>query len=66
MPVSLAKNLDICSNCGRDCAPTPSIELDPLCSACIADFRARDINLPIDTLHDLAPILADHITDYLR
>lgn len=51
--VSLVKHLDICANCGRDCAPTPSIEVDPLCSGCIADFRACDINIPLPALHDL-------------
>lgn len=51
--VSFDKHLDICSNCGRNCAPALSIEVDPLCSGCIADFRARDINLPLPALHDL-------------
>lgn len=59
MTVTLIKITDHCANCGADCAPSPSLEIDPLCTACIADFRARDINLPLPALHDLAFVLTD-------
>lgn len=65
MTVTLAKIDESCTNCGAPCAPSLSIEVDPLCTACKADFRARDLNLPIDALHDLAPILSDIITIYM-
>lgn len=61
MTISLIKATDYCSNCGADCAPSPSIEVDPLCTACIADFRARDINLPLPTPHDFAFALKEPI-----
>ncbi len=42
MTVSLLKATDICSNCGADCAPVDSIEVDPLCTACkIIDLPAE-------------------------
>lgn len=59
MTVTLTKITDTCTNCGADCAPSPSIEVDSLCTACIADFRARDINLDLPTLHDFAMTLTD-------
>lgn len=58
MTVSLAKDLTPCTNCGRDTAPAPSIEVDPLCSSCIADFRARDINAPMTNLTELATTIS--------
>lgn len=51
--VNLTKATDYCSNCGAACAPTASIEVDPLCTGCKFAMRAEDTFLPLDTPHDL-------------
>jgi hypothetical protein len=60
MPISLTKTTDTCTRCGADCAPFQGRwDIDPLCTACIFDLAARDANLPLPGLHDLAFALGE-------
>lgn len=52
-PISLIKVTDTCTRCGAACAPSPSFEVDALCTACKFDFAACDTFLPLPTPHDL-------------
>lgn len=52
--VNLTKPTEYCARCFALCAPTGNLYIDPLCTACKADLRARN------TFSDLAdnnPIL---------
>jgi hypothetical protein len=59
--ISLDKAIDFCSQCGANCRPLSSIVMDPLCTACIADFRARDLfpDLASNNPIELANFFAD-------
>jgi hypothetical protein len=52
--VDLTKITDTCCNCGADCAPANSIEVDPICTACAHTILAETHLIPLPALHDFA------------
>lgn len=55
--VDLIKVTDICSRCPATCAATTH-DIDPLCTACLADLRAKDC---FPDLADNNPIMLANI-----
>jgi hypothetical protein len=57
--VDLTKTTDTCTRCGADCAPFQGRwDIDPLCTACKALFRARDCFPPMTNLTELATAIS--------